>query len=277
MQFAFLKDDKAQSGALAAGIEPDSLAGGRKKGLFSDATETSSGADGVRVITWGKDGQRTVYSTGVDLKFEPLYRHFKGLIDQEDEVMFTTLQATTTMTETVTASESEPTMADSDQAEAAHVKQQQQQQRQQQQAQRAAEKAAKKREMEQKWAEEERRDAVRRAEAEKARLAKLFADQERVTEEQDANEDAGPVDIEAEGIRVVRADKATVKEEEINHPDPEPAAAATTMDDFNEDEWEVVEEIIHEPVPEQAAGDDQDEEMVVIEQVIETGHVHEEL
>lgn len=53
-------------------------------------------------------------------------------------------------------------------------------------------KAAKLREQQAKWAEEERRDRLRREKREQERLARLFEEQDRVTDEDDAMEDSGP-------------------------------------------------------------------------------------
>ena len=46
-----------------------------------------------------------------------------------------------------------------------------------------------------KWEEEERRDRLRREKREQERLARMFEDQERVTDEEDAQEDSGPQSV----------------------------------------------------------------------------------
>lgn len=60
---------------------------------------------------------------------------------------------------------------------------------------------AKRREMEAKWQEEERRDRLRREKKEQERLAQVFAEQDRLAE--DEFDDPSPVDSEEERIKVV--------------------------------------------------------------------------
>jgi hypothetical protein len=108
-----------------------------------------------------------VYSAG-PLKFEPLLKHFaqilKGETPREDaDGDHATIYETTIVTSS-TESRPVPTQNKSD----------------------------KLKEQKAKWEEEERRDRLRREKREQERLARVFEDQERVTEEEDAQEDSGP-------------------------------------------------------------------------------------
>jgi hypothetical protein len=56
-------------------------------------------------------------------------------------------------------------------------------------------KSEKLKEQKAKWEEEERRDRLRREKREQERLARMFEDQERVTDEEDEQEDSGPQSV----------------------------------------------------------------------------------
>lgn len=66
---------------------------------------------------------------------------------------------------------------------------------------------ARRREMEAKWQEEERRDRLRREKKEAERLARVFEDQERLAEGE--FDDPSPVDPEAENVKVVHVAHGT--------------------------------------------------------------------
>lgn len=74
----------------------------------------------------------------------------------------------------------------------------------------SVDRSAKRKEQEAKWAEEERRDQLRREKREQDRIARLLADQDRVTDEQDALEDSGPqgTPVEAAADPVIPAQPA---------------------------------------------------------------------
>ena len=103
------------------------------------------------------------------LKFEPLLVYLqsvsrgeiRGGNDDEFVTMYETTIITTTVPETAAAAPTE-------------------------------DKAAKLREQRAKWEEEERRDRIRREKREQDRLAQIFEEQDRVTDDDDAQEDSGP-------------------------------------------------------------------------------------
>jgi hypothetical protein len=86
-------------------------------------------------------------------------------------------------------------------------------------------KAAKRRDAQAKWEEEERRDRLRREKREQERLARMFEDQERVTDEQDAQEDSGPqavtpVQEAADPLQPADASMTAQLSDQTTAPDP---------------------------------------------------------
>lgn len=102
------------------------------------------------------------------LKFEPLLQHFAQILKGETPKEAANEDYVTHYETTIVASSTEaqpvPTQNKSD----------------------------KLKEQKAKWEEEERRDRLRREKREQERLARMFEDQERVTDEEDAQEDSGP-------------------------------------------------------------------------------------
>ncbi|KAJ9116301.1 hypothetical protein QFC22_004741 [Naganishia vaughanmartiniae] len=152
MVFGFHRDDK----------------GTTKKAIGIDMSNEK--VDQVRVILWNLNGEKEIYEAG-PLKFEPLIKYFTHIIGENPVPVEDVKSSTKTSTRKSTASTPAIPKAQSSAAKAADEK---------------------RREMEAKWQEEERRDQLRREKKERERLAKVFEDQDRLSEGE--YDDPSPID-----------------------------------------------------------------------------------
>lgn len=173
--------------------------------------------DGVKIVTWTKDGGKPEVYTAGPLKFEPLLEHFKTMIGETDSISSATSSSSSSSSSSPSSSSTTASAATSPESNKLDA---------------AARAALKRKELQEKWEEEERRDRIRREKREADRLARQLSEQDRLSDDENTEEERKlkeePTVVDVELPRAAQV--ADQKSGPLNPSSGSPAEAGTPPD-----------------------------------------------